>query len=171
MFGLLDGFKYRSEVMVEIHAILKFMPELNPLLQTFPTLKTTIKQLRGEKIPAAEAASSLSILVIERAVANVPHQSRLLTLEQLKDNADNEFRLFSHFAPALSEGKPNAYPDGMPILTMALGFSLWYLGSLAREGKLSQRACDLYMANIAGLLLGKSDEERRRHRLRIAMTA
>jgi hypothetical protein len=104
MFGLLDGFKYRSEVMVQIHAILKFVPELGQLLKTFPTVKLAINQLRKEKMPAAEAASS-SLLVIERAVANIPRETRALTLQQLKDSADNEFRFFSEIAGALSEDK------------------------------------------------------------------
>jgi len=47
------------------------MPELAQLLQTFPTLKTTIKELRKQKMPAGEAACSLSVLLIERAVATV----------------------------------------------------------------------------------------------------
>jgi hypothetical protein len=169
MFGLLDGFKYRSEVMVQIHAILKFVPELGQLLKTFPTVKLAINQLRKEKMPAAEAASS-SLLVIERAVANIPRETRALTLQQLKDSADNEFRFFSEIAGALSEGKTSAYPEGMPILTMALGFSLWYLGYLLREGQISQQACNTYMGDVAGMLLGKSDEDRLKHRLHLAMS-
>ena len=171
MFSLLGGFKYRSEVMVQLHAILKLMPELDQLLQTVPTLKATIKDLRKENMPATEAACSISVLVIERAVATVPQQSRALTLEQLKQNADDEFQFFRRVAHELAEEKPDASPEGMINLTMALGFSLWYLGLLVREGQLSQRACDLYMADVAGLLLGKSDEERRQHRFRIAMNA
>jgi hypothetical protein len=171
MFSLLGAFRYRSEVMVQLHAILKFMPELSQLLQTFPTLKTTIKELRKQKMPAAEAACSLSALVIERAVANIPRQNRALTLEQLKQNADNEFQFFRQFAHELEEGKLDARAEEMPNLTLVLGFSLWYLGSLVREGQLSQKACDLYMADVAGLLLGKSDEERRQHRARIATNA
>jgi hypothetical protein len=166
MFGL-DGLKYRSEVMVQIHAILKLMPALTELLQTFPTLKSTIKGLRQQKIPAAEAACSLSVLVIERAVAEVPDKARLLTLEQLKQNTDNEFRFFSQIAHELAEGKVSAYPEEINNLTVALGFSLWYVGSLVREGQLSQQACDIYMADVAGLLLGNSDEQRRQHRFRI----
>jgi len=71
MFSLPGALRYRSEVMVQLHAILKFMPELAQLLQTFPTLKTTIKELRKQKMPAGEAACSLSVLLIERAVATV----------------------------------------------------------------------------------------------------
>jgi hypothetical protein len=171
MFSLLGALRYRSEVMVQLHAILKFMPELAQLLQTFPTLKTTINELRKQKMPAGEAACSLSVLLIERALATVPHQIRALTLEQLKQNADNEFRFFRQFADELEEGKRDALAEEMPNLTMVLGFSLWYLGFLVREGQLSQQACDLYMADVAGLLLGKSDEERRQHRFRIAMNA
>jgi hypothetical protein len=168
MFGL-DRLKYRSEVTVQINAILKLMPALTQLLETFPTLKSTINELRKQKMPPAEAASSLSVLVIERAVAEIPDQARLLTLEQLKQNADNEFRLFSQIAQELAEDKLGVYPEEMSNLTVALGFSLWYVGCLVREGQLSQQACDLYMADIAGLLLGNSDEQRRQHRFRLTM--
>jgi hypothetical protein len=167
MFGL-DGREYRSEVVVQIHAILKLMPALGQLLQTFP-LKSTINELRIEKMAPAEAACSLSVLVIERAIATIPEQARLLTLEQLKEQADNEFHLFSQIARDLADEKLTNLPHGISNLTVALGFSLWYLGHLARERQLSQQACDVYMADIAGLLLGNSDEQRRQYRLRIAM--
>ena len=169
MLGL-DRLKYRSDVIVQIHAVLKLMPALTQLLETFPTLKSTINELRKQKMPPAEAACSLSVLVIERAVAEIPDLApRLLTLEQLKQNADNEFRLFSQIAQKVAEDKLSAYPEEMSNLTVALGFSLWYVGCLVREGQLSQQACDLYMADIAGLLLGNSDEQRRQHRFRITM--
>jgi hypothetical protein len=167
MFGL-DRLKYRSEVTVQINAILKLMPALTQLLETFPTLKSTSTSCANRRCPA-EAASSLSVLVIERAVAEIPDQARLLTLEQLKQNADNEFRLFSQIAQELAEDKLGVYPEEMSNLTVALGFSLWYVGCLVREGQLSQQACNLYMADIAGLLLGNSDEQRRQHRFRLTM--
>ena len=171
MFGLLNGFKYRREVLVQTHAILNFVPELAGLLKTFPTLKNTIKQLRKEGVPEAEAASLISLLVLERVMVQTSMQDRTLTLGQLREHADDEFRFFSQLARGLSDEQGSEYPEGMPILTMATGFSLWYIGFLFREKQLSQRACDVYMADLAGMLLGKSDEERRRHRLRIATRA
>jgi hypothetical protein len=169
MFGL-NRLKYRSEVIVQIRVFLKLMPALTQLLETFPALKSTINELRKQKMSPAEAACSLSVLVIERAVAEITDPApRLLTLEQLKQNADNEFLLFSQIAEKLAEDKLSVYPEEMSHLTVALGFSLWYLGCLVHKGQISQQACDLYMADIAGLLLGNSDEQRRQHRFRITM--
>jgi hypothetical protein len=171
MFGLLNGLKYRSEVMVQTHAILNFLPELAELLKTFPTLKNTIKQFRKEGVPEAEAASLISLLVLERVMVHMSMQDRTLTLGQLRAHADDEFQFFSQLARGLSDKQGSEYPEGMSILTMATGFSLWYIGFLFRDEKLSQRACDVYMTDLAGMLLGKSDEERRRDRFRIAMRA
>lgn len=48
MFGF--GLKYRSEVIVEIHAILKLVPKLGSLLNTIPTLKGAIKKGRANSL-------------------------------------------------------------------------------------------------------------------------
>jgi hypothetical protein len=44
MFGLFDGAKYRSDVIVEIHAILKLVPELKSVLAAIPTLNGAISR-------------------------------------------------------------------------------------------------------------------------------
>ena len=66
MLGL-DRLKYRSEVIVQIHAILKLMPALTQLLETFPALKSTINELRKQKMPPQKLLVPLRVLVIERA--------------------------------------------------------------------------------------------------------
>jgi hypothetical protein len=112
MFGL-DRLKYRSEVNVQVHAILKLMPALTQLLETFPTLKSTINELRKQKMPPAEAACSLCVLVIKRAVAEIPDQApRLLTLEQLGRalrKGGSKFRIIEQIEN-LSDARPVAAP-------------------------------------------------------------
>jgi hypothetical protein len=170
MFGFLDGFKYRADVRVQMHAILFYVPELKLLLKSFPQLKSGINQFRKEKISVAQAASSISLLVIERVMANIPMQTRALTLQQLKEHSDDEFRFFRRFGPRM-EGTPDPFPDGMPILTLALGCSFWYLGCLVRDGQISRQARDIYVADVAGMLAGNSDADRFKQRLQIAMEA
>ena len=68
MFGLFDGEKYRSEVTVEIHAILMLMPELKNLLASMPALKGMINGFRKENMPAMEAAAWASLLIIENVM-------------------------------------------------------------------------------------------------------
>ena len=55
MFGW-TGFKYRTEVIVNIHSILFFIPELKKLLKTFPKLKQAAGDFRKAGKTELEAA-------------------------------------------------------------------------------------------------------------------
>jgi hypothetical protein len=168
MFGLLDGFKYRSEVIVEIHAILKFVPELKSLLKTTPKLKSVINELRKMRMPELEAAAHLSLVVIERVISNIPAENLALTLQQLDEKKDDWFRWFAKSSQAIMKGASN-YPKGMPILTIALGHAFWYLGFAVRENRLSEQAYKTFIGDVAGMLRGKSVDERRVDRLMNAL--
>jgi len=68
MFGLFHGFKYRNEVITQIHAILMLVPRLKSL--TSP-LKDAINEYRKENTPEMEAAVWLSLGVIENLMVDV----------------------------------------------------------------------------------------------------
>lgn len=46
------GFKYRTEVIVNIHSILFFVPELKKLLKTFPKLSKQSVILEKQEKPS-----------------------------------------------------------------------------------------------------------------------
>ena len=67
MFGW-NGFKYRTQVIVDIHSILMFVPELKKLLKTFPTLRRSAGEFRKLEKSELEAAAYLSVVVLEIGV-------------------------------------------------------------------------------------------------------
>jgi hypothetical protein len=166
MLGLFDGVKYRSEVTVEIHAILKLMPELKKLLDSMPALKGMITGFRKENMPAMEAAALASLLVIENVMQSVPQNARLLALRYLEDGADDEFRQFARYYQALVANQNPSRPTDMPNLVPVLGFAFWYLGAAVRENKCSDTTYRLFVGDVVGILQGKSQAERRENRMK-----
>jgi hypothetical protein len=69
--------------MLEIHAILMLVPKLGDLLKTIPELKVTMNELRRTGL---EAASHLSLLVIEKLIRSIPAETLALTFQQLFQN-------------------------------------------------------------------------------------
>jgi hypothetical protein len=74
MFSFFDNLKYRSEVLVEVHAILSVIPELKSVLNTFPDLKNVISKFKQLQTPpfdaAANAFSALGRMVPGTAAKN-----------------------------------------------------------------------------------------------------
>ena len=110
-----------ADVTVEIYAILKLVPQLKSVLNTFPNLNDTISGLRKEKMPAIEAAAHLSLLVIERLMQPASPDIRMLTLRYLDESADDGFRRFARYytpnsarirRPPLPNGAIRILPDG-----------------------------------------------------------
>ena len=95
MFGLFHGFKYRNEVITQIHAILMLVPRLKSL--TSP-LKDAINEYRKENTPEMEAAVWLSLGVIENLMVSIPQDTRLLTVQYLNEKKDGNFRWFANYA-------------------------------------------------------------------------
>lgn len=165
MFGLFNGVKYRGDVTVEIYAILKLVPQLKSVLNTFPNLNDTISGLRKEKMPAIEAAAHLSLLVIERLMQPASPDIRMLTLRYLDESADDGFRRFARYYQAVSTNQTPECPAGMPNLAPVLGLAFWYLGVAARENGLSEQCYRMFVGDVIGMLRGKTQDERRRDRL------
>jgi hypothetical protein len=156
MFGLFDGGKYRTEVIVQIHAILKLVPELKRLLETLPNLKGAINEFREAKTPEIEAAAWLSLVVIEKAMLSVPPDRRLLALQYLHEKKEDGFRWFARCAQAIMANQEPERPRGMPKLAVVLGFAFWYLGVAVRENKLSETCYQNFVRDVVGMLRGKS---------------
>jgi hypothetical protein len=155
MFG---GFRYRTEVTVEIHAILMLVPKLGDLLKTIPELKVTMNELRRTGVQELEAASSVSLLVIEKLIRSVPRETLALTFQQLLQKRDN---FFAWFAP-----QPEAdHSKDLPLLTMVLGHAFWYLGVALQQNNLSEQTYRVFVGDVLGMLQGKSEEQRGRDRL------
>ena len=74
------GFKYRTEVIVNIHSILFFVPELKKLLKTFPKLKQAVGDFGKAGKTELEAAAYLSVVVLKSVLAHVPEDGRNRTL-------------------------------------------------------------------------------------------
>ena len=166
MLDLFDGVKYRREVTVDIHAILKLMPGLKKLLDSMPGLKEMITGFRKENVPAMEAAALASLLVIENVMQSVPQNERLLAFRYLEAAADDEFRQFARYYQALVANQNLPHPTDMPNLVPVLGFTFWYLGAAVRENKCSDTTYRLFVGDVVGMLQGKSQAERREERMK-----
>jgi hypothetical protein len=169
MFGLFDAFKYRTEVTVQIHAILKLVPQLGSLLRTFPSLRQSINEFRKTKIPEIEAAAWMSLLVIERIMVSVPQEIRLLTLRYLDEKSEDMFRWFAKYGKAVISNEIPEHPKGMPNLTSILGFAFWYFGVAVRENRLSEECYQIFVGDVIGMLRGRSQDERKANRLHHAI--
>jgi len=161
MFGLFHGFKYRNEVITQIHAILMLVPRLKSL--TSP-LKDAINEYRKENTPEIEAAVWLSLVVIENLMVSVPPDKRLLTLQYLNEKKDDNFRWFANYAQAVTANQKPEHPEDMPNLAAVLGFAFWYLLDAVRVNKLSEKCCRTFIVDMVGMLRGKSQDERRSDR-------
>ena len=94
VFGL-QGFKYRTEVIVQTHSILILVPEIKKLMNSMPGLKGAISEYWKGQIPPLEAASILSGFLIERFMAFVQVEDRLRTLEHLESVREDQTGLQS----------------------------------------------------------------------------
>jgi hypothetical protein len=159
MLSFFDNLKYRSEVLVEVHAILNVVPELKSVLNTFPNLKNTISEFK-KSTPPCDAAVYVSMVTIEKLIEQVPLQTRSLVFQQLTEQRDEGFLWFARVGQAIKKGEWSGYPAGMPLLTIVLGHAMWYLDSAEREGRLSAQTHKTFVADVGGMLLGKSPEER-----------
>ena len=160
MFG---GIKYRSEVTVEVHAILILVAELKSLTRP---LQDRINEFRKAKTPEMEAAVWLSLIVIENLMVSIPPDTRLLALRYLNEKKADNFQWFAGYDQAVMANQEPERPEDMPNLATVLGFSFWYLGHAVRENKLSVKCYRTFCLDVVGMLQGKSQNERLADRIR-----
>jgi hypothetical protein len=164
MFGLLDGLKYRSETTVQIHSILILVPKLKDLLRTL-TLGRAIRQFRKMKVSPIEAATAISIQVLEKFMYAVPKEFRELAIQQLQERSADNFAWFRDYYGQLIKHKAQEHPKGMPNLTVAIGFAFWFVGKAARDGEISQYHYETFVDEVVGVLRGVPPKERSNRRI------
>jgi hypothetical protein len=164
MFGLWDGLKYRSETMVQVHTILILVPKLKDMLRTLP-LGRAIRKLRKMKASPIEAATAISIQVLEKFMYAVPKEFRELALQQVHERSADDFVWFREYYDQVILRRTQEHPKGMPILTVALGFAFWVVGNAAHEGKISQDHYKIFIDEIVGVLRGVPPKERSNRRI------
>ena len=155
MFGW-TGFKYRTQVIVDIHSVLIFVPELKKLLKTFPNLRRSAGEFRKLGKTELEAAAYLSVVVLESVLAHVPEDGRNQTLAELTRFENDRFRWFRDQLANESGMPAKAMTEVLP-LTFALGFAFWYLGHSVRENRLPEMAYREFLTDVVGMLQGKID--------------
>jgi hypothetical protein len=153
MFGW-TGFKYRTEVIVNIHSILIFVPELKKLLKTLPKLKRAAGDFRKAGKTELEAAAYLSVVVLESVLAHVPEDGRNQALAELTRFENDRFRWFRDQA-ANESGTASKTTEVLP-LTFALGFAFWYLGHSVRENRLPEMVYREFLTDVVGMLREKT---------------
>ena len=156
------GFKYRNQVIIDIHSILIFVPEFKKLLKTFPNLRQAAGKFRKEGKSELEAAAHLSLVVLESILPLTPEDGRTLALQQLARLESDRFRWFR------DQAKDGIQMAEVLPLTFALGFALWYLGHSVRENRLPEMVYRIFLKDVVGMLQGKSEEARRMDRVTIA---
>jgi hypothetical protein len=154
MFGW-TGFKYRTQVIVDIHSILFFVPELKKLLKTFPNLRRAAGDFRKAGKAELEAAAYLSVVVLESVLPLVPEDGRNQTLAQLTRFESDRFRWFRDQLANESGMPTKAMTEVLP-LTFALGSAFWYLGHSVRENRLSESVYREFLTDVVGMLQGKA---------------
>jgi hypothetical protein len=153
MFGW-TGFKYRNQVIIDIHSILIFVPELKKLLKTFPKLRRAAGDFGKAGKTELEAAAHLSVVVLESVLAHVPKHGRNETLAELNRFENERFRWFrdqladENGMPARSKA---TLTEVLP-LTFALGFAFWYLDHSVRENRLPEMAYREFLTDVVGML-------------------
>jgi hypothetical protein len=153
MFGW-TGFKYRTQVIVDIHSILIFVPELKKLLKTFPNLRRSAGAFRKLGKTELEAAAYLGVVVLESVLAHMPKDGRNQALAELTRFENDRFRWFRDQL-ANENGMPvrsNATLTKVLPLTFALGFAFWYLGHSVRENRLPEMAYREFLTDVVGML-------------------
>ena len=153
MFGW-TGFKYRTQVIVDIHSILIFVPELKKLLKTFPNLRRSAGEFRKLGKTELEAAAYLSVVVLESVLAHVREADRNQTLAQLTRFENDRFRWFRDQLASEGGMPAKAMTEVLP-LTFALGSAFWYLGHSVRENRLSETVYREFLTDVVGMLQGK----------------
>ena len=150
MFGLFHGFKYRNEVITQIHAILMLVPRLKSL--TSP-LKDAINEYRKENTPEVEAAVWLSLGVIENLMVSIPQDTHLLTVQYLNEKKDGNFRWFANYAQAVTANQRPEHPEDVPPpLAAVIGFAFWYLIVAVQQNKLSENVFRTFSHEVVGML-------------------
>ncbi len=168
MFGW-TGFKYRTQVIVDIHSILMFVPELKKLLKTFPNLRRSAGEFRKLGKSELEAAAYLSVVVLKSVLAHMPEDGRNQALAELTRFENDRFRWFRDQL-AFESGMPvtaidrgatltKAMTEVLP-LTFALGSAFWYLGHSVRENRLPEMAYREFLTDVVGMLRGKTTTAR-----------
>jgi hypothetical protein len=157
MFGW-AGFKYRTQVIVDIHSILIFVPELKKLLKTFPNLRRSADEFRKLGKTELEAAAYLSVVVLESVLAHVSEHGRNEALAELTRFENDRFRWFRDQL-ATESGIPmrnkETLTEVLPV-TFALGFAFWYLGHSVRENRLPEMVYREFLTDVVGMLRGKA---------------
>jgi hypothetical protein len=154
MFGW-TGFKYRTQVIVDIHSILMFVPELKKLLKTFPNLRRSAGEFRQLGKTELEAAAYLSVGVLESVLVHVPKEGRNQTLAELTRFENDRFRWFRDQLAIEGRMPAKALTEVLP-LTFALGFAFWYLGHSVRENRLPEMAYRKFLTDAVGMLQTKA---------------
>jgi hypothetical protein len=153
MFGW-TGFKYRNQVIVDIHSILMFVPELKKLLKTFPNLRRSAGEFRKLGKTELEAAAYLSVVVLESVLVHMREDGRNQTLAELARFESDRFRWFRD--QLANESGTAAKASEVLPLTFALGFAFWYLGHSVRENRLPEMAYREFLTDAVGMLRGKT---------------
>ena len=159
MFTFTAEQNYRHSVYVELHAILNVVPNLEGVLKGIPTLANAINELKASNVSPAEAAVHLSVIVLETLTRPIPLQTRSIILGHITTARKEGFVYFVRIGRALKMGEVSAYPEGMPLLAVIVGHALWYLDTSERQGNISSLTQKLFVADISGMLMGKTPEE------------
>jgi hypothetical protein len=153
MFGW-TGFKYRNQVIIDIHSILIFVPELKKLLKTFPKLRRAAGDFGKAGKTELEAAVYLSLVVLESVLAHVPEHGRNETLAELTRFENDRFRWFRD--QLANESGTAAKASEVLPLTFALGCAFWYLGHSVHESRLPEMVYREFLTDVVGMLQGKT---------------
>jgi hypothetical protein len=80
MFGLFERLKYQKEVRTETTAILKFLPELQKLIDNHPGWKRAVNEYRKQGLVPLEVATWLSMALLEKLIGLASPEARNQTL-------------------------------------------------------------------------------------------
>lgn len=160
-------FRYRIDVKCEFCKILLLLPDGPKVLKIDPRWKLAVELGRKNRLTPKQTALLLGCSVLEHVIQNISETDRNMILDDLKRYAGKsgwEFMAFSEWFLHFKTTGKQVYPQGMQVMTIALGTSFYVVNLMKRNGEIKSQDCDAYIAGIVGMLEGRTDAERRKDR-------
>jgi hypothetical protein len=168
---MFDGFRYRNEVKTAYCCFLGMMPDHMKLYQHLDrdgNIKRWIEHARTvDKMTAEEAGLMLANQALGQMFSSIEDKSVMQTaIDRVWAIAGSnyDFRWFAEAYRRVKEGRFDM-PEGMTILTLAVGFLFWYADKMAKDGKIRKEIFSIALGDLDQNMNGVVDpNERSRQR-------
>jgi hypothetical protein len=164
MFSFFGGFKYKTEVIVDLMTFLMLYPGgKKQLVAHYPFIDAAIKQFYKSKTKPFSAAAVIAANVLSDLALKIPEDDRWRVLEELRSMNMNHFeKLLHRHTVEVQAGKdPNplldpSYMYGTNIFAAAISIAQLMM----RQNQITKEEAELIEREIVGTLQGLSASDR-----------